>query len=61
MLERLSSLTGGTVRAVDGDIGTVEDFYFDDNRWIVRYAVVATGKVALSAPCSGLDHVRNGR
>jgi uncharacterized protein YrrD len=33
-----------TIAATDGDIGAVDDFYFDDERWAVRYLVVDTGK-----------------
>jgi len=29
--------------ATDGAIGTVKDFYFEDNSWIVRYLVIETG------------------
>jgi len=32
-----------TIRATDGDIGTVETIYFDDDQWVVRYFVVDTG------------------
>lgn len=31
------------IRASDGDIGSVVDFYFDDERWTIRYLVVDTG------------------
>jgi hypothetical protein len=31
------------VAANDGRIGSVDDFYFDDERWAIRYAVVDTG------------------
>jgi uncharacterized protein YrrD len=31
------------LRASDGDIGHVKDFYFDDQKWVVRYVVVDTG------------------
>jgi hypothetical protein len=44
MKERLSVLRGGPVRARDGDIGTIRDFYFDDEAWTVRFAVVDAGK-----------------
>ena len=30
--------------ALDGEIGAVRDFYFDDDTWTVRYVVVETGK-----------------
>jgi len=38
----ISRLVGCKVRAKDGDLGRVEDFYFDDHRWIIRYMVVDT-------------------
>jgi hypothetical protein len=31
------------LRARDGSIGHVKDFYFDDQKWHVRYAIVDTG------------------
>ncbi|MGH7847095.1 MAG: PRC-barrel domain-containing protein [Candidatus Binatia bacterium] len=37
-------LKGYAIGATDGEIGSVEDFYFDDQRWTVRYLVVDTGK-----------------
>jgi uncharacterized protein YrrD len=43
MLRQLKDLQGYALRATDGDIGTVTDFYFDDERWVVRYLVVETG------------------
>jgi hypothetical protein len=33
-----------TIRATDGDLGTVEDLYFDDETWAIRYLMVDTGK-----------------
>ena len=43
MLRSLNDLKGLTLHANDGDIGRIDDFYFDDERWAVRYAVVDTG------------------
>lgn len=43
MLRRLRDCEGWTVHGRDGDVGTVGDFYFDDERWTVRYLVVRTG------------------
>lgn len=43
-VQRLHRLIGGSVLALDGDIGAVRDFYFDDDRWTVRYVVAETGK-----------------
>jgi hypothetical protein len=28
---------------LDGDIGHIRDFYFDDNIWVIRYAIADTG------------------
>lgn len=43
MLRRMSELTDYTLRAKDGDIGTIDDLYFDDESWTVRHLVVVTG------------------
>ncbi len=37
------SLKGQPIEALDGLIGHVDDLYFDDNAWKVRYLVVQTG------------------
>jgi len=36
-------LRGFTLGAADGDIGKVEEFYFDDQSFTVRHLVVDTG------------------
>ena len=43
MLHLLLEMRGYSLRAIDKDIGSVEDFYFDDRLWKVRYMVVDTG------------------
>ena len=43
MLHALSSLPKLSLRALDGEIGSVKDSYFDDQRWVLRYIVVDTG------------------
>jgi hypothetical protein len=43
MLRSMKDLEGYTIRATDGDIGHVNDFYFEDDRWVVRYLVVEAG------------------
>lgn len=43
MLIDLKDLRGYAIRASDGDIGTVKDFYFDDEHWTIRYLVVEAG------------------
>jgi hypothetical protein len=32
-----------TIHATDGEIGSIEAFYFDDEKWTIRYLVVKTG------------------
>lgn len=44
MLHLARKVYGATIRATDGDIGTVEDFYFDEDSWTVRYLLVDTGR-----------------
>jgi uncharacterized protein YrrD len=43
MLRKNKELTGSKLAAVDGEIGHVKDFYFDDQTWTVRYLVADTG------------------
>jgi hypothetical protein len=43
MLRSLKDLENYAIRATDGAIGHVKDFYFEDNTWVVRYLVVETG------------------
>jgi PRC-barrel domain len=43
MLRSANGLEGFTIGATDGTIGQVDDLYFDDQSWTVRYLVVDTG------------------
>lgn len=43
MLRSINALHGYTVLATDGDIGKVDDFYFNDDTWVIRYLIVDTG------------------
>jgi hypothetical protein len=43
MLRNTKDLHGFTIRAKDGEIGTVDQFYFDDETWAIRYLTVDTG------------------
>jgi len=43
MLRSIKQLYGDELRATDGEIGHIKDFYFDDENWAVRYVVVDTG------------------
>jgi sporulation protein YlmC with PRC-barrel domain len=55
----ISDLIGYAIRATDGDLGKVDEFYFDDQTWTIRYVVVETGnwlsgrKVLLSLAAFG--------
>lgn len=43
MLWHASEINGYAIEASDGNIGTVNDFLFDDASWLVRWLVVDTG------------------
>jgi hypothetical protein len=43
MHRAINSLIGYKMAATDGKIGKVEDFYFDDQVWIIVYLIVKTG------------------
>ena len=43
MLGGINKLHGYVIRATDGEIGKVDEFYFDDASWRVRYLVADTG------------------
>ena len=42
MLHRATTLKGYTLHSLDGDIGRVTEFYFDDQHWAIRYLVADT-------------------
>jgi hypothetical protein len=43
MLRNAQDLQSFSIRATDGEIGAVEQFYFDDETWVIRYLTVKTG------------------
>jgi uncharacterized protein YrrD len=43
MERNIYSLTGYNLKASNGEIGEVKEFYFDDETWKIRYMVVKTG------------------
>ena len=43
MNRSLGKWVDGNVQAKDGDVGTLEQFYFDDLTWTLRYMAVRTG------------------
>jgi uncharacterized protein YrrD len=62
MLRSIKEMKGLAIAAVDGAIGTVDDVYFDDRQWTIRYLVVdaggwLTGRKVLISPMAvrGMD------
>jgi hypothetical protein len=43
MLQNIQQFYGMKLGAIDGHIGRVKDFYFDDQAWMIRYLVADTG------------------
>jgi sporulation protein YlmC with PRC-barrel domain len=43
MLYKAKLLKGYRLAGLDGEIGKVQEFYFDDRHWVVRYLVAQTG------------------
>ena len=43
MLRNTKDLENYSIKATDGEIGHVKDFFFDDDAWAIRYLVVDAG------------------
>ncbi len=43
MLSKATTLKGYQLHARDGEIGSVQEFYFDDKHWTIRYLVANSG------------------
>jgi len=43
MLKTVENLKGYSIQATDGEIGHIEDIYFEEDTWLVRYFVVNVG------------------
>jgi uncharacterized protein YrrD len=43
MLSKADTLKGYKLKSIDGEIGKVKEFYFDDRYWAIRYLVAGTG------------------
>jgi hypothetical protein len=41
----LDELQGATAYGLDGEVGKVKDFYFDDEKWAIRYVLVDAEEV----------------
>jgi hypothetical protein len=67
MQNSIKDLKGSAIVATDGDMGTLDDFYFDDKSWTIRYLVADTGnwllgrKVLLSPIAVGKADFSGGR
>src|SRR5918992_3079264 len=44
MLRSIRELQGYGIEATDGPIGSIHEMLFHDDRWVIRYLVVDTGK-----------------
>lgn len=67
MLRSINEIIGYEIRATDGEIGKVKDFYFDTVKWTIRYLIANTGnwltgrKVLISPEAIGENNWLNGR
>src|SRR5674476_332987 len=43
MLNKAKTLKGYKLLSLDGEIGKVNEFYFDDHHWTIRYLIADTG------------------
>jgi len=43
MLNDAKTLKGYKLNGLDGEIGKIKEFYFDDHYWTIRYLVADTG------------------
>jgi hypothetical protein len=43
MLNKVETLKGYKLGSLDGEIGKIKEFYFDDRHWTIRYLVADTG------------------
>lgn len=43
MLRSIKELYGDNIIGLDGEIGQVMDFYFDDQTWVIRYVIAGNG------------------
>jgi len=50
MLIEAKALKGSSLKSLDGDVGSVSEFYFDDRYWTIRYLVANTENWLLGRP-----------
>jgi hypothetical protein len=48
MFKSLKRMTGMVIKATDGEIGSLDQFFFDDTSWAIRYFVVNIGSLVIS-------------
>jgi hypothetical protein len=66
MLQSAQALRNYIIRAKDGDVGKIHEFYFDDKDWTIPYLVVDTGswllgrKIIISPDAFGQPDVEAG-
>jgi len=51
MLHKVKDLQGDAILAQDGEVGSVDDLYFDEADWDVRYVVVSARRWAPGRKC----------
>jgi len=61
MLIKIKELKGYKLNSLDGEVGKVKEFYFDDQHWAIRYLIIDTknwwpGKKELVSP-QWIDHI----
>lgn len=61
MLRSMNDLEDYAIRATDGIIGQVKDFYFDDEALVIHYLVVDTGTWLSSRKVLTRSAIRIGR
>jgi hypothetical protein len=45
MFQSVKKMTGLNIKALNGDIGSVDQLFFDDHSWAIRYLVVSIGSL----------------
>jgi uncharacterized protein YrrD len=66
MLIKAKTVLGYTLDSLDGELGTVNEFYFDDKHWTIRYLVADTGnwlsgRMVLISPYALVEVVKEAR
>lgn len=56
MLYKAKTLKGYSLDSLDGEFGQVNEFYFDDRHWTIRYLIANTGAAHLRFVEEGLDY-----